>query len=244
MTRSLRNKSRTNSKKTLSVRQNKTKVKESALQTVTSRIKNPELVRKKHLHIAKKAAKLFIKKGYHQTTMREISRATGMAIGNLYGYISRKEDVLCLAFDAFHQYGRQHLDARADIDTGNPEELLRSFVRGALQSVSKFREEIILMYRESRMLPKKDLRLAQEKEMAQIKALAKIIERGIDEGLFRPQDPFFAAGMVFYQLIFLTVRGWMFAGKYSTEETEALLEDCIINSIILPKATDTQAEKS
>lgn len=244
MTRGLQNKARTNSKKNISARQNKAKVKESASRTVASRIKNPELVRKKHLHIAKKAAKLFIKKGYHQTTMREISRATGMAIGNLYGYITHKEDVLCLAFDAFHQYGRQHLDARADIDTGNPEELLRSFVHGALQSVRKFREEIILMYRESRMLPKKELRRSQEKEMAQIKALARVLERGMDEGLFRPQDPFFAAGMVFYQLIFLTIRGWMFAGKYSAEETEALLEDCIINLIIIPKAKDFQAEKS
>ena len=58
-------------------------------ETVSSRIKNPELVRKKHLLIAKKATKLFIKKGYHQTTMREISKATGMAIGNLYDYISK-----------------------------------------------------------------------------------------------------------------------------------------------------------
>ena len=235
MIRSLNAKPRTGGKKNPTVKQNKEKAKSSLLQTVASRIKNPDLVRKKHLHIAKKAAKLFIKKGYHQTTMREISKATGMAIGNLYGYISKKEDVLCLAFDVFHQYARQRLDARAGIDTDNPEELLRTFVHGALQSVRKFREEIILMYRESRMLPKKDLRRSQEKELVQIKALARILERGMDEGLFRPQDPFFAAGMIFYQLIFLTIRGWMFAGKYSEEETEILLEDYIINSILLPK---------
>ncbi len=235
MTRSLKTKPRTGGKKTATVKQSKEKAKEALMQTVASRIKNPELVRKKHLHIAKKASKLFIKKGYHQTTMRDISKATGMAIGNLYGYITRKEDVLCLAFDVFHQYGRQHLAANSGIDTENPEELLRTFVRGAVQSVKKFQEEIILMYRESRMLPKKDLRRAQEKEMVQIKALARIIERGMDEGLFRPQDPFFAAGIVFYQLIFLTIRGWLFAGKYSGEETEALLEDYIVKSILLPK---------
>jgi AcrR family transcriptional regulator len=69
-----------------------------------SRIKNPDLVRKRRLHIARKAAKLFIKKGYTQTTMREVSKATGMAVGNLYDYISKKEDLLCLIFDVYHQY--------------------------------------------------------------------------------------------------------------------------------------------
>ena len=204
--------------------------------TVASRVKNPDLVRKKHLHIAKKAAKLFIKKGFHQTTMREISKATGMAIGNLYEYISKKEDVLSLTFNVYHQYAQESLEKKEGVTSTNPEDLLRVFVRGALNNVRKFREEIILMYRESRTLPKKELKKAQKKELDQIRILQRIIQKGIDTGLFRPQDSFFAAAMVYHQLIFLTMRGWLFAGKYSEEKTEALLEDSIIRSIILPKA--------
>ncbi|MBN1474560.1 MAG: TetR/AcrR family transcriptional regulator [Syntrophaceae bacterium] len=235
MTRSLKTKPRTSGKKTAAAKQNKKEAKEALMQTVASRIKNPELVRKKHLHIAKKAAKLFIKKGYHQTTMREISKATGMAIGNLYGYISKKEDVLSLAFNAYHQYAQESLDKKEGVTSNNPEDLLRLFVRGALHNVRIFREEIILMYRESRTLPKKELQNAQKKEMTQIRTLETIIQRGINEKLFRPQDSFFAASMVYHQLIFLTMRGWLFAGKYSTEKTEALLENYIVNSILLPQ---------
>ncbi|HDQ04982.1 MAG TPA: TetR/AcrR family transcriptional regulator [Deltaproteobacteria bacterium] len=235
MTRSLKNKSPKSARKTVITGQKKIKNNEVISATVASRIKNPELVRKKHLHIAKKASKLFIKKGYHQTTMREISKATGMAIGNLYGYISRKEDVLSLAFNAYHQYAQESLDKKEGVTSNNPEDLLRLFVRGALHNVRIFREEIILMYRESRTLPKNELQNAQKKEMTQIQILETIIQRGINEKLFRPQDSFFAASMVYHQLIFLTMRGWLFSRKYSTEETEALLEDYIINSIVLPK---------
>jgi AcrR family transcriptional regulator len=204
-------------------------------ETVSSRIKNPELIRKKHLHIAKKASKLFIKKGYHQTTMREISKATGMAIGNLYDYISKKEDVLCLTFDIYHQYAQESLNNKEGIKTEDTEELLKLFIRGALQNVRKFREEIILMYRESRMLPKKNLQRAKEKELEQIHTLAKIIQRGITEGIFRPQETFFTASMIYYQVIFLTMRGWLFLGKYSEKEAESLLEDYIVSSLTVQK---------
>ncbi len=203
--------------------------------SIPSRIKNPELVRKKHLHIAKKAAKLFIKKGYHPTTMREISKATGMAIGNLYDYISKKEDVLCLTFDVYHQYGQESLNNREGINTEDPGELLKLFIRGALQNVRKFREEIILMYRESRLLPKQDLQKAKKRELEQIQTLERIIRRGIEQGIFQAQDPFFAAGMIYYQLTFLIMRGWLFSGRCSEEEAEALLKDYIISSLTIQK---------
>lgn len=56
-----------------------------------SRVKNQELVLKMQLHIAKKASKLFIKKGYHKTSIRDLSEATGMAVGSLYNYIQKKK---------------------------------------------------------------------------------------------------------------------------------------------------------
>jgi TetR/AcrR family transcriptional regulator, cholesterol catabolism regulator len=203
--------------------------KEKISETVSSRIKNPELVRKKHLLIAKKASKLFIKKGYHQTTMREISKATGMALGNLYDYISKKEDVLCLTFDVYHQYIQERLDDEQALKTDDPKELLRSFIRDSLQNILAFKDEIILMYRESRLLPKKNLEAAMKRELEQIRALEKIIQKGIDQGVFRVQEPFFAASMIFYQLIFQTLRGWTLSGKYSDKEANDLLEEYIVN---------------
>jgi AcrR family transcriptional regulator len=206
--------------------------KETISETVSSRIKNPKLVRKKHLLIAKKAAKLFREKGYHRTTMREISSATGMAMGNLYNYISKKEDVLCLVFDVYHDYVEEYLEKKDPGDSEDTKEQLRSFVRNSLQNVQNFSDLILLMYRESRLLPKENMDRAMQKELGQIQALEIIIRKGVDQGVFPPMDPFFAASMIFYQSIFLTLRGWTLKGKYTDEEVNALIEDYILRPFI------------
>src|SRR5665647_3857641 len=88
----------------------KTGNKKKVPNTAMSRVKNQELVLKMQLRIAKKASKLFIKKGYHKTSIRDLSEATGMAVGSLYNYIQKKEDVLCLVFDVFHRSLREYLE--------------------------------------------------------------------------------------------------------------------------------------
>ncbi len=69
---------------------------------VTTHIKNQKLVKERRRQIVDGAVKLFIKKGYHKTTTRELARETGMSIGSLYEYVSTKEDVLYLVCIAIH----------------------------------------------------------------------------------------------------------------------------------------------
>jgi len=200
--------------------------------TISSRIKNPDLVKKKHLLIAKKSAKLFIKKGFAQTTMREISRATGMAVGNLYDYISKKEDILSLVFEVYHRHVQETMEIQDNEIDENPMDQFRLFIQGSVKNVKIFHDEIHLMYRESWLLSKENLERAKQIELTQIEGLAKIIQRGIEQGVFKTQDPFFAASMIFFQLIILTMRGWTFQGKYSDKELENFLETYILQGIM------------
>lgn len=199
--------------------------------TISSRIKNPDLVRKKHILIAKKSAKLFIKKGFAQTTMREISKATGMAIGNLYDYITKKEDILSLVFEAYHRHVQETMIIQDNAADENPLDQFRLFIQRSINNVKIFHDEIHLMYRESWLLSKTNLERAKQLELVQIMKLAKIIQKGIDQRVFRTQDPFFSASMIFFQLIILTMRGWTFRGKYSDNELEKLLEAYIVQGI-------------
>jgi len=45
-------------------------------------------------HILRTAAKVFAEKGYHQASMRDISRATGLSLAGLYHYVKGKEELL------------------------------------------------------------------------------------------------------------------------------------------------------
>jgi len=56
--------------------------------------KNARRVENKQRQIVDGSCRLFFKKGYHPTTIREIANASGMSMGQLYHYISSKDDVL------------------------------------------------------------------------------------------------------------------------------------------------------
>ena len=44
--------------------------------------------------------------------MRDISKATGINLGNLYYYISSKEEILCLAFNTYHAVMKEALEQK------------------------------------------------------------------------------------------------------------------------------------
>jgi AcrR family transcriptional regulator len=197
-----------------------------------SRIKNTDLVRSKQLLIAKKAAKLFIKKGYGNTSIRDISKATGLAMGNLYDYIQKKEDILCLVFDVFHRV-EEDTSYGPDVDAiEDPETQLRTCIRAAQKNIHEFRDEVMLMYRESHLLPPKYLDHAKKQELTQIKQMADYIQNGVQNGVFKIKEPFFAASMIFCMQAGLALRGWTFKGKYSKKKVDQLLENFIMKALM------------
>jgi AcrR family transcriptional regulator len=53
----------------------------------------------KLVHVLKTSARVFANKGYHSTSMRDISRATKMSLSGLYYYFKSKEELLFLIQD-------------------------------------------------------------------------------------------------------------------------------------------------
>jgi len=47
-------------------------------------------------HLLATASRVFAQRGYHCTTMRELSRATGMSLAGMYHYVSGKDELLYL----------------------------------------------------------------------------------------------------------------------------------------------------
>ncbi|MFQ5739730.1 MAG: TetR/AcrR family transcriptional regulator [Acidobacteriota bacterium] len=78
------------------------------------------------------SAVVFAKKGFHNASVRDISRQTGVSLSGLYYYFQTKEELLFLiiqnAFDTALQA------CRASIDTHTGPEKLRFFVRNHLKT--------------------------------------------------------------------------------------------------------------
>jgi len=134
------------------------------IKDIPTQIKNPELVERRRRQIAEAAVQLFIKKGFHKTTTREIAQAAGFSIGSLYEYIASKEDVLYLVCEAIHN----------EVERGVAEALTRATVgRDALAEVireyflvcDRMSDFILLIYQETRSLPSQWQRRVLENEL-------------------------------------------------------------------------------
>jgi len=200
---------------------------------VASRVKNPELVSKMHQHIARKASRLFLRKGYHQTSMRDIAQATGMAVGNLYNYIKKKEDVLYLVFDVFHRSLHDYLNAQGIFQIEDCREQLKTLLCLLLENAENFRDEIVFMYRESWLLPKPYKEKFMKLELENIALIEKILKKGVDQGCIRIENPFFVASMIIYQLSIEPLRGWTFQNKIPREAINSMTVNQILASLSL-----------
>ncbi|HPC85984.1 MAG TPA: TetR/AcrR family transcriptional regulator [Smithellaceae bacterium] len=190
-----------------------------------------ETVNNRKAKIVKKATRLFIKKGYAQTTMRDISKATGINLGNLYNYISSKEDILCLSFETYHDPAMEWLQREGILDIEDPKEQLQKALHQLLIMIHDVTSDVLMMYRETRVLPPKFLKIVLKKEGDLVAFFEKIIARGVEKRVFHVRDPFFAANMLVFQLSLYPLRSWNLK-RYSREEFLSLSEETILKAVI------------
>ena len=101
--------------------------------------------------ILRASARIFAEKSYHSTTMRDISRATGVSLAGLYHYCKSKEELLFLIQD--HCFGRvlQRLEERLHGES-DPIAKLRIFVDNHLSFFAANMAEMKVLSHEAESL--------------------------------------------------------------------------------------------
>jgi TetR/AcrR family transcriptional regulator, cholesterol catabolism regulator len=97
------------------------------------------------------AAEVFARKGYHATTMRDLSRASGMSLAGMYHYVPGKEDILYLiqrrCFQSVLASVQDAIEKESD-----PVVRLRAFVRGHLEFFAANMNEMKVLSHEAESL--------------------------------------------------------------------------------------------
>jgi AcrR family transcriptional regulator len=130
-------------------------------------------------HILRTSARIFAEKSYHSTSMRDISRATGVSLAGLYHYCKSKEELLFLIQD--HSFGRvlesfeQRIDAVED-----PFEKLRIFIENHLSFFAANMAEMKVLSHEAESLAG-DLHSQVSTKKEKYAKLARKILRDIQE---------------------------------------------------------------
>ncbi len=73
---------------------------------------------------------LFVKKGFHGTSVRQIADRADLALGGIYNYFENKEEIFAAVLDAYHPY-RVILPALESVEG----ETIEDFVGGAAEQV-------------------------------------------------------------------------------------------------------------
>ena len=152
---------------------------------IPTEVKDPDLVTKRRRQVVDAAVRLFIKKGFHKTTTREIAKAAGFSIGTLYEYVKSKEDVLYLVCQAIHQEMETRLRKRLE-HAGPGARALEAALEVYFRVCDQMSDHILLIYQETKSLPPESMRYVLEYEERITQKFADLLRRGAADYTLRP----------------------------------------------------------
>ena len=187
---------------------------------IPTQVKDPDLVQRRRSQIADAAVQLFVEKGFHKTTTRQIARASGISIGSLYEYFTCKEDILYMVCESIHaEVERGLTEAMSGAAAGR--EALAKVIREYFEVCHHMSDFILLIYQESQSLPAQWRQRVLENELKItglfVEVLARIAASGEIPGLKEHSIELAAHNIVVLGHMW-TFRRWYLSRHYSLED--------------------------
>ena len=188
----------------------------SRVRRITTIVQDQSLVERRHEQIFQAASRIFISRGYHAATVREIAREAGLSLGSLYSYIRTKEDILFLVFQKLTNTLRENI-RRAIAGIDDPAAQMQAALKANLETTERYQDEILLMYQETKSLDRESLRHVLAGEADYVKFFEEILRAGYDQGAFRG-DPRLTADIITYLCSVIALRRWNLRQRFTREE--------------------------
>jgi AcrR family transcriptional regulator len=202
---------------------------------ITTIVRDPALVEQRHEQIFRAASRIFISRGYHAATVREIAKEAGLSLGSLYSYIRTKEDILFLVFQKLTNTLRENI-RRAIAGLDDPVEQMRAALRADLETTARYQDEILLMYQETKSLDRESLHDVLAGEADYVRFFEEILQAGYARGAFRG-DPRLAADVIAYLCSVIALRRWNLRQRFTREQIDEGLVSFILGGL---GVTDTR----
>ncbi|WP_342600114.1 TetR/AcrR family transcriptional regulator [Psychrobacillus sp. FSL H8-0483] len=198
---------------------------------VLTTVKDGNLIEKRRQQMIQAAVSLFKEKGFHRATTREIAKEAGFSIGTLYEYIRTKEDVLYLVCDSI--YNEVHTKLSEFTPENGTIEDLENAVRHYYGVIDDMSDEFVVMYQESKSLPKNALEYVLKKELEMVEIFHKILVGCIQAGeleLTEAQAKLYAHTLVVQGQMW-AFRRWALSKEYSIEQFTELQIQVLLNGM-------------
>ena len=182
-----------------------------------------ELTEMKQRLIVEGASKVLFEKGFGKTSIREIASACGMSMGQLYHYISSKDDILYLMHRHSQEMWHQHLVDAGFGQITDPVAKLEHGLRISIKYLSQNRELYQFIFTESKYLDKEHLRRVLDLDNQNVVGFYRHLLSLVPESKVKGREAELAANLVAFICLFLPLRGWNL-GLSKPEDVEIVVE--------------------
>ena len=197
---------------------------------VETKIKDNDLVRRRRDEIIRAAGKVFVKKGYHLATIRDICEELSLGPGTIYNYVKSKEDILYLVYDKLTTMLTEAL-----LETTNKNisamEQLTEVLKKTIDIVWDYQDLILLMYQETAALNKESLHNILKRESDYVLQVEHILEEARDNQAIQIRNVKLAANIIVYLLAFFPQRRWNLKNGFKGKQIKSGLIDFIFGAL-------------
>jgi len=190
------------------------------VEDIPSQVKDPDLIGRRRRQIVDAAVRLFIEKGFHKTTTREIARESGISTGLLYEYVSTKEDVLYLVCDAIHAEVEAAV-AEAVQRVSGSRNVMAAMIREYFLVCDRLSDHILLVYQETKALPEQWRSRVLDNEVKLTNIFVRTLEQLARSGDL-PRLPHRSLELIAHNITVLghmwTFRRWFLSRHYTIED--------------------------
>jgi AcrR family transcriptional regulator len=154
-----------------------------------------EEVAKRRHEIFHQVLKIFLKKGFQETSMREIAEAAGLGKSTLYDYFKTKDEILIYFFE--DQLNDLTVEAqKIAMQNLTADKRLRQIMETYIKNLQANKSLFLKLSFESQRLKAASQKQIQDKRNAYEDMIRALIDEGIREGVFRKVNSLLAARLL------------------------------------------------
>lgn len=161
-------------------------------------------IRVQKTHVAVKKLSLIVnamldlsnRQGFHATSLRDLSKASGVSMGGLYSYFDSKTTLLIMILNEVWDTVTEVLGQASSDITRDPAVHLDWLIETHIRLSEVMQPWFVFAYMEAKSFPEPARRMAVESEAATEKIFADVLKRGAAQGCFRVGDPELTAALI------------------------------------------------
>ena len=177
-----------------------------------------EEVAKRRHEIFHQVVNVFLKKGFQETSMREIAEAAGLGKSTLYDYFKTKDEILVYFFE--DQLNDLTAEAQKIAVQNTPADIrLRQIMGSYIENFQANKNLFLKLSFESQRLNAESQKQILQKRHAYQDMIRALIEEGVREGVFRRVNSLLAA-----RLLVSAISPVVFGSRFTGTPNEMLNE--------------------